>query len=66
MRKLLMLASTIGLLGIGCSHYVERKGVEYHQAKADKAAAHGDYYQAADQERKADVDRDRAASAPLP
>jgi hypothetical protein len=66
MRKLLMLAGTFGLLAGGCSHYAERRAAEYHQAKADRAARHGNYYKAAREERKADIDRERAAEAPLP
>jgi outer membrane lipoprotein SlyB len=67
MRKLMLVGSAMAMFAVGgCSHYVANKGAEYHQAKADQAARHGDYGKAADQERKADRDADRAAAAPLP
>ncbi len=66
MRKLMLLSGTLALLSIGCSHTIDRTRAEYHQNRADAAAQKGDYYKAADQQRKADVDSAKAATAPLP
>ena len=66
MRKLVFVGSALAMLGGGCSHYVASKGEAYHEAKAERASARGDYGKAADQERKAARDADRAATAPIP
>jgi hypothetical protein len=65
MRKI-VIAGLMTLFVGGCSHYAASKSADYHQQKADRAAERGNYGVAADQQRKADVDRDRAATAPLP
>jgi hypothetical protein len=65
MRKLVLVGSALAMLG-GCSHYVSRQGEAYHEAKAERASARGDYGKAAEHERKAARDAERAASAPLP
>lgn len=67
MRKLMLVGSAMAMFAVGgCSHYMANKSAEYHQAKADKAARRGDYGVAAEHERKAARDEQRAADAPLP
>jgi hypothetical protein len=40
--------------GFGCSRSLDRARANYHENRADRAAAHGNYYKAAREERKAD------------
>jgi hypothetical protein len=47
----------LALSGGACSHTQQ---AEYHQAKADEAASHRNYYQAADQQKKSDIERGKA------
>jgi hypothetical protein len=48
---------SLALSGGACSHTQQ---AEYHQAKADEAASHRNYYQAADQQQKSDIERGKA------
>ena len=69
MRKIgwaLGAGALFALGAVGCSHSMGEAKADYHQERADSAASHGNYYKAADQQRKADIDRDKAATAPLP
>jgi len=68
MRRLMLAmgaAATLAASGLGCSS-VYRERAEYHQHKADRAAARGHYYKAAREERKADRDEYKSETAPLP
>ncbi|MCA1664804.1 MAG: hypothetical protein LC659_11130 [Myxococcales bacterium] len=65
----MMLALGVSALAVGafgCSHSLREAKADYHQDRANRAAAHGDYYKAAREERKADRDQIKADSAPLP
>ena len=69
MRKLMLSLAACGALGLaafGCSHTVDEAKADYHQNRADRAAAHGDYYKAARQEHAAQHDQVKADEAPLP
>jgi hypothetical protein len=68
MRKVLMMGAALTMLGagFGCSRSFDRAKADYHQNRADSAARHGHYYKAADQERKADIDRAHEANDRLP
>jgi hypothetical protein len=69
MRRLMLAmgaAATVAVGAFGCSHTISRAGAEYHQEKAERAAARGNYYKAAKEQRKADRDEYRASRAPLP
>ena len=68
MRKILMIGATLSLLGagFGCSRTLDKARASYHQERADRAAAKGNYYKAAEQQRKADVDRSHEATDKLP
>lgn len=69
MRKLILAvgaAASLGLCAFGCSHTVDSARADYHRSRAEHAAEHGDYAKAADQQRKADIDQSKAATAPLP
>ena len=67
MHKLTFIGGALAvLLAGGCSHYVASKGEAYHESKAERASARGDYGKAAEEERKAARDAERAATAPMP
>jgi hypothetical protein len=69
MRKLILAFGAVSALALGafgCSHSLHEAKADYHQNRADRAAEHGNYYKAAREERKADVDQAKANSAPLP
>jgi len=62
MRRILLFAGCASLLGaVGCAGtYEEERRAQYHQQKADYAAANREYYKAAREQRKADEARARA------
>ncbi len=64
MRTLAIAALVGGLLG-GCAT-ADRARAQYHQDRADRAAAHGHYGEAARQQHKAEIDEWKAEHAPLP
>ena len=67
MRKLILAAASALALGaFGCSHTYHEAKADYHQNRADAAAEHGNYYKAAHEQQKADVDHSKADYAPLP
>jgi hypothetical protein len=67
MRIVMILAATVGLVAAsGCSRTLANQRAAYREHKADTAAAKGDYYKAAEQQRKADIAKRDAARAPLP
>ncbi len=59
MRKFLVMSATLGLLGagFGCSRSFDRARANYHDNRAEHAAARGEYYKASKEERKADTAR---------
>jgi len=68
MRKVLIMGAALTMLGagFGCSRSFDKAQANYHQHRADSAAAKGDYYKAADQQRKADINRQQEATDRLP
>jgi hypothetical protein len=61
MRRVLLLAGAVALLGAGCaSSEHEMREAQEHQYRADRAAAEGDYYKAAREQEKADRHRAEA------
>ncbi len=69
MRKLMIgtgVAATLALGAFGCSHTVDNARASYHESRAESAASHGNYAKAAEHQNKAEIDRSKAETAPLP
>lgn len=69
MRKMVLAMSAVGALTLGafgCSHSMEQAKADYHHDKAERAAEHGHFIKAAHEQHKANIDEDKAESAPLP
>lgn len=68
MRHILMMGAAIAMLGggFGCSRSFDRAKADYHQRRADRDAAKGNYYGAAKQEQKADIERAHESRDILP
>jgi hypothetical protein len=69
MRKLMLftgVAVTLALGAFGCSHTIDTERANYHESRAESAARHGDYAKAAEHQRKEEIDRSKAETAPLP
>jgi hypothetical protein len=57
--------SALFALAPACAH-VDRERADYHEAKAHRAAEHGNYYKAAREQRKADRAEHESEYDPLP
>ena len=68
MRWIIATLATAGLLsaGFGCSRTLDRERASYHEHKADRAAAHGNYHAAAKQQDKANIAREHEDRDVLP
>ena len=66
--RILLLAGALGVAvsGTACSRTLDRQRAAYHDSRADRAAAKGDYYKAAEHQRKADEARRLEAVDRLP
>lgn len=68
MRRVLIMGAALAMIGagFGCSRSLDKAKADYHQNRADRAAANGDYYKAAKQQRAADINRAHEATDKLP
>ena len=69
MRKLILACGAVSALALGafgCSHSLHEAKADYHQNRAERAAARGNYYKAAREENKAGREERKADYAPLP
>jgi len=68
MRWMIATLAAAGMLaaGFGCSRTLDRERASYHEHKAERDAARGNYRAAAKQQDKADIARDHEARDVLP